>query len=267
MQGPEKESSLPRQSTIHSANEPLGQTHFFVGSVEPRLSRASVLRTGTDINLVHFVYQSQPGAASSSFPGPEAGQNYPAPNQDPSSLVRDERPAFQRRDASHEVRDVHLFSNSQRADVRETTFRVTDRSEGAIMFEMPSQPTPEFVRALQAVLGHRSGNTTGTVPSAAPATGPILSITGPTQPPYVVTGHNVPGYYQPAHLTHGYSLNHGVNGAYPGINYPPPPANYAPMANMNTSDYGSPTADGHHASPFSPPPPPYPHPTTGQPWT
>ncbi|KAF5366232.1 hypothetical protein D9758_005762 [Tetrapyrgos nigripes] len=251
-----KGSLLLRRSTGRSSSEALGQVHFFNRSYEPRLSQVSTLRTGTDIDRVQLVHQSQPGAASN-FPSPEAGQNYPA--QDPRFLVQDERPASQRRDASHGERDVHLFSDSRRADVRETTFHVSDRSEGAI--EMPSQPTPEYTRALQVILDHRARNTTGAVP---PATGPVLSMTGPTQPPYVVTGPNVPVYHQPAHPTHGYSHNYGSNGAYPAPNYPPPPANYAPMGSMYASDYGSPRADGQHASPSGSPPPPYPHPTTGQ---
>ncbi|KAF5366309.1 hypothetical protein D9758_005718 [Tetrapyrgos nigripes] len=253
MPGPKRGSLLSRRST---SSEPLGQTHFFDGSNESRLSQVSVLRTGTDRDRVHHVHQSQPGSASS-FPGPGAGQNHTA--QDPRSLIQDKRDASQlRRDASHGERDVHLFSNSRRADVRETTFHVTDRSEGAI--EMPSRPTPEYTRALQAVVGHRSRNTTGAVP---PATGPVLSMTGPAQPPYVATGPNVPGYHQPAHPTHGYSHNYGLNGAYPAPNYPPPHANYAPTTTMG---YGSPMAYGHHAPPpGSPPPPPsYPYYTSGQ---
>ncbi|KAF5366201.1 hypothetical protein D9758_005786 [Tetrapyrgos nigripes] len=247
-----KGSLLLRRSTGRSSSEALGQVHFFNRSYEPRLSQVSTLRTGTDIDRVQLVHQSQPGAASN-FTGPGADQNYPA--QDPRFLVQDERPET----PATESEMCICFSDSRRADVRETTFHVSDRSEGAI--EMPSQPTPEYTRALQVILDHRARNTTGAVP---PATGPVLSMTGPTQPPYVVTGHNVPGYHQPAHLTHGYSPNHGVNGAYPATNYPPPPANYAPMGSMYASDYGSPRADGQHASPSGSPPPPYPHPTTGQ---
>ncbi|KAK7434185.1 hypothetical protein VKT23_020316 [Stygiomarasmius scandens] len=216
---------------------PLGQLHFLDSSTDPRLQSTSVFRTATDKDRIHHIHQSRPGM-SSSFQNPGTNRH---PTRDPQSLVQDERNGDSRRGHSND-RDVHLFSRSKNADIQDTTFHVTDRSEGAI--ELPSNPSEEYTRAVAAIRAS-SANTAGPGPA-------MTYMDRPGQQPYIAQGHMARGSHfsspdNHGHVAHGPQFGHGS---------PPPSYNTSNYGNpMQYPNYHAPTAQMYASPPANHPPP------------
>ncbi|KAK7434184.1 hypothetical protein VKT23_020315 [Stygiomarasmius scandens] len=116
-----------------SSMQGLGKVNFSTGSSQSTFENTSFMRCGRSINSIYCPHASSPRELF----------NFCDQSQEFESCSKPVEAEYTT------GRDIDLFTNSYGAYITNSSFYVMDKCIGAV--EMPDNPSPEFLRAIEAI--------------------------------------------------------------------------------------------------------------------